>query len=335
MQLPGLALHSARQARVFALAAIALLVGAPALAQGTIAGTVITEGTNAPVASAQVSVVGQNVGTVADVAGRFRLTLPQQTGEVELDVRRIGYRQARVRAQIGDENVRVVLTERSIDLEAVVTTGTIGATARKELGNAVPVIDAADVVNKGTVKSLQDLLNGRAAGVVIQPATGAVGSGSRIRVRGTGSFALRNEPLIYVDGVRTVNDPATGPANQAFGSSSISRLNDINPDDIESIEIIKGPAAATLYGTEASNGVIQIITKKGTTGAPRWSFATRLGVNYLPDPEGRWPINYAAVRRTSDTTRFDTLSIDIIERENARGTPVFMTGMVREYDLST
>ena len=235
-------------ARALWAAAAALLVGAPALAQqGTIAGTVVTEGSNAPVASAQVTVVGQNIGTIADAAGRFRLTLPQQqTGEVELDVRRIGYRQARVRAQVGDENVRVVLSERSIDLDAVVTTGTVGATARRELGNAVSRIDAADEAGRGSVKSLQDLLNGRAAGVVIQPASGAVGTGARIRIRGAGSFALRNEPLIYIDGVRTNNDPSSGPANQSFGSRSISRLNDINPDDIESIEIIKGPAAATL-----------------------------------------------------------------------------------------
>jgi TonB-dependent SusC/RagA subfamily outer membrane receptor len=112
-------------------------------------------------------------------------------------------------------------------------------------------------------------------------------------------------------------------------------MNDINPDDIESIEIIKGPAAATLYGTEASNGVIQIITKKGTTGAPRWSLSTRNGVNYLRDPEGRWPVNYAAVQRPGAPAGvLDTLSIDIIERENARGTPVFSTGQVREYDFS-
>src|SRR5687767_9899155 len=199
MRLPSLDLRTSARPQLRVLAAIALFVGAPALAQqGTIAGTVVTEGTNAPVASAQVTIVGQNIGTVADASGRFRLTLPQQqTGEVELDVRRIGYRQARQRVQVGDENVVVTLAERSIDLEAVVTTGTVGATARKELGNAVSRIDAADEASRGTVKSLQDLLNGRAAGVVIQPATGAVGTGSRIRVRGTGSFALRNEPLIY------------------------------------------------------------------------------------------------------------------------------------------
>src|SRR5688572_22436834 len=102
MALPRSELHTSPRSRLRALAAVALLVGAPALAQqGTIAGTVVTEGTNAPVASAQVTVVGQNIGTVADASGRFRLTLQQQTGEVELDVRRIGYRQARQRVQVG------------------------------------------------------------------------------------------------------------------------------------------------------------------------------------------------------------------------------------------
>src|SRR5919108_1208341 len=342
MQLPGLALRSSRGSHVLELAAMALLMGAPALAQqGTIAGTVITEGTNAPVASAQVSVVGQNIGTVADAAGRFRLTMPQQTGEVELEVRRIGYRQARVRAQIGDENVRVVLTERSIDLEAVVTTGTVGATARKELGNAVSRIDAADETNKGTVKSLQELLNGRAAGVVIQPASGAVGTGSRIRVRGTGSFSLRNEPLIYIDGVRTNNDPATGPENQSFGSRSISRLNDINVDDIESIEIIKGPAAATLYGTEASNGVIQIITKKGAAGRARWNVSMKTGLNYLADPEGRFWVNYqcnATLTAPNNTPEFcpaaNIVTLDIVEREKQAGRNIWQTGQMHDLDLN-
>src|SRR5688572_6598085 len=343
MRLPSLQLHIATGSRMRALAAAALLAGAPALAQqGTIAGTVITEGTNAPVASAQVTVVGQNVGTVADAAGRFRLTLPQQqTGEVELDVRRIGYRQARVRAQIGDENVVVTLAERSIDLEAVVTTGTVGATARKELGNAVSRIDAADEAGRGSVKSLQDLLNGRAAGVVIQPATGAVGTGSRIRVRGTGSFALRNEPLIYIDGIRTNNDPASGPSNQAFGSSSISRLNDINPDDIESIEIIKGPAAATLYGTEASSGVIQIITKKGMAGRARWNLNMKAGVNYLDDPEGRFWLNYqctATLTAPNNTPEFcpraSIVTIDIVEREKQAGRNIWQTGQLHDIDVN-
>ena len=337
MPLPSWKLQPSPGPRLRALAAVALFASAPALAQGTIAGTVITEGTNAPVPSAQVTVVGQNFGTVADAGGRFRLTLPQQSGEVELDVRRIGYRQVRVRAQIGDENVRVVLSERSIDLEAVVTTGTVGATAQKELGNAVSRINAAEETNRGTVKSLQDLLNGRAAGVVVQPATGAVGTGSRIRVRGVGSFALRSEPLIYVDGIRTVNDPATGPANQAFGSSSISRLNDINPDDIESIEIIKGPAAATLYGTEASSGVIQIITKRGSAGRARWNLTMKAGANYFDNPEGRLWTNYqCSITPPAGTLcpAANVITIDIVEREKQAGRNIFQTGQMSDIDLN-
>src|SRR2546422_4864734 len=97
---------------------------------------------------------------------------------------------------------------------------------------------------------------------------------------------------MYVDGVRVDADAATGPINQAFGSSSISRYNDFNPDDIESIEIVKGPAATTLYGTEASSGVIQIITKQGTPGPARWNFTVRQGANFLNNPEDRFPTNY-------------------------------------------
>lgn len=339
MRLSRLHVHASPRSRARALAAIALLAAAPALAQqGAIAGTVLTEGTDAPVASAQVTVVGQNIGTIADAAGRFRLTLPQQqTGEVELEVRRIGYRQARVRARVGDENVRVVLAERSIDLEAVVTTGTVGATARKELGNAVSAIDAAAETQKGTVRSLQDLLNGRAAGVLIQPGSGAVGTGSRIRVRGTGSFALRNEPLIYIDGVRTNNDPASGPAGQGFGSRSISRLNDINPEDIESIEIIKGPAAATLYGTEASAGVIQIITKKGMAGRARWNLSMKAGVNYLDDPEGRFWTNYQCSITPPPGTfcpAANVITLDIVEREKAAGRNIWQTGQMHDIDVN-
>src|SRR5207237_8837083 len=131
------------------------------------------------------------------------------------------------------------------------------------------------------VNDVKDVRNGRGAGVLIQPATGAVGSGSRIRIRGASSFSLTNQPLVYVDGVRVDADFASGPQNQDFGSSSISRFNDFNPDEIESIEVVKGPAAATLYGTEASNGVIQIITKRGSPGPARWDFTLRRGVNFL------------------------------------------------------
>ncbi|MGH7665122.1 MAG: TonB-dependent receptor plug domain-containing protein, partial [Gemmatimonadaceae bacterium] len=317
-----------RSHRALFLAALFTFLPALGGAQtGIVAGIVVTEGSGSPVAGAQVQVEGTTLGALSDVAGRFRIA--GLTGsQVTLDVRRIGFRPTRQTASVGDLGVRIEITERAIELDQVVVTGTPGATEKRAIGNSIATIDASEITEKTQVNSLQELLNGRAAGVVIMPATGAVGSGSRIRIRGSGSFSLSNQPLIYVDGIRINSDPTTGPVNQGFGSQSISRINDINPEEIESIEILKGPAAATLYGTEASNGVIQIITKRGSSSQPRWNLTVKQGGNYLRDPEGRFETNYQV---DADD---NVLSIDIVERENDRGTPIFTTGHLQEVDLS-
>jgi TonB-linked SusC/RagA family outer membrane protein len=317
------------------LALVLQLIAVPAAQSqgaGVISGVILGSGAQ-PLPSAQLHVLGTDLRATTDASGRFRIAGVPGT-QANLQVRRIGYRMERRDVRVGDTNLLITLTEQSVALDAVVVTGTAGGQSKRELGNSVSIINAAQTKEIAPINSVQNLLNGRAPGVFVNSATGNVGAGARIRIRGASSVSLSNEPLIYVDGIRVNNSPATGPANQSFGSSSISRVNDFNPDDIESIEIIKGPAAATLYGTEASNGVIQIITKRGTTGAPRWSLATRLGTNYLQNPEGRWPVNYAAVLRPGSTTVRDTVPIDIIDRENARGTPVFESGPLREYDLS-
>ena len=321
-------------ARAIATAALfAATTAAGAQQTGSIGGIVLGAGAQ-PVGAAQVRVAATQQGTTTDDNGRFRLD--GLTGsQVTIEVRRIGYRVESRVVNVGDMNLRIPLTVQSVVLNEVVVTGTAGGQSKRELGNAVSTIDASATKEIAPINSVQNMLAGRAPGVFINSATGNVGAGARVRIRGASSISLSNEPLLYVDGVRVNNTPASGFSNQAFGSSSISRMNDINPDDIESIEIIKGPAAATLYGTEASNGVIQIITKKGTTGAPRWSFATRIGTNYLQDPEGRWPVNYAAVPVPGGPpTARDTVSIDIMDLEKARGTPVFRSGLLQEYDLS-
>src|SRR6266566_1011321 len=250
---------------------------------GSVAGTVVNRATGAPVAAAQVTVAGTALRAFTDASGRFTLNDVLGTTAV-LQIRMIGFRARTDTVNVGDTNVRIALDQKALELEQVVVTGTAAATAQRELGHTVSRINAAEVTQQGAINSVQDLLNGRAAGVLIQPATGAVGSGSRIRIRGASSLSLTNQPLVYVDGVRVDADFATGPQNQSFGSSSISRFNDFNPDDIENVEIVKGPAATTLYGTEASNGVIQIITKRGTQGAPRWNFTLRQGANLTVTP---------------------------------------------------
>src|ERR687892_2916587 len=121
------------------------------------------------------------------------------------------------------------------------------------------------------------------------------------------------------------NDPSAGP-NIRQGRQ-VNRMNDINPEDIESIEVIKGPAAATLYGTEASNGVIQIITKRGRAGESRWNLTVKQGANFLGNPEGRFWTNYQVVAG-------DTVTLDIVEREDSLGLPIWRTGHLQEYNLS-
>ena len=327
-----------RGVRCLLAGAVALVAGlvplSPLAAQtGVVAGTVVgTAGQ--PIAGAIIRVAGTQLGTSSDATGRFRI--PGVSGDsVTLEVRRIGYRAERFPVNVGNTDLRLSLVEQSVVLDEVVVTGTAGGQSRRELGNAVSTIDASGTKEKAPINSVQNLLAGRVPGLFVQSATGNVGAGARVRIRGASSISLSNEPLLYIDGVRVNSSPASGFANQAFGSASISRMNDINPDDIESIEVIKGPAAATLYGTEASNGVIQIITKKGAIGDTRWTFATRVGTNYLPDPEGRWPTNYARITVPGSSPARDTvISINIMSLENARGTPVFDNGVLREYDLS-
>src|SRR5690606_27562453 len=127
----------------------------------------------------------------------------------------------------------------------------------------------SEVTQASAVNSMQDLLTGRTPGLAFSAGSGGVGTGSAITIRGNGSFNLARDPLIYVDGVRVDNDSQAGPDVGNGRGGSV--LDDFNPEDIESIEIIKGPAAATLYGTEASAGVIQIITKRGAEGEPAFN----------------------------------------------------------------
>src|SRR5436305_6632359 len=108
-------------------------------------------------------------------------------------------------------------------------------------------------------------------GLQVQRASGQLGTGGVTRIRGVSSLSLSSEPIIFIDGVRADNSAGSNSVAFSGGGDTPSRINDLDPDDIESIQVLKGPSAATLYGTEASNGVIQIITKHGTAGRPTWS----------------------------------------------------------------
>ncbi|MGH7502911.1 MAG: SusC/RagA family TonB-linked outer membrane protein [Longimicrobiales bacterium] len=251
------------------LAANALLAAsfagpAPAAAQatGSVRGTVIEAGTQQPLVGAQVSVEGTQRGGLTDSNGSFLITgVP--VGTVTVRVESIGYRSVEQQTSVADGQAAVVnfeLQQSAIGLDEIVVTGTAGRTTKRAIGNSVGSIDAAQITEAAPINNVQQLIQGRTPGVTLFASSGVVGGSSRIRIRGASSLTAGNEPVIFIDGVRVQSGTASTEGNTAQG---ISLLESINPNDIESIEVIKGPAAATLYGAEAATGVIQIITKKG------------------------------------------------------------------------
>jgi len=320
-----------RTSRPWRLGAAFLIGLLPALlhaqATGVVSGTVIDARTLRGIDGAQVSVEGGSQGALTDASGGFRLTGLSGT-DVTLSVRRIGYRPTTERVRVGRTDVRVSLTEQVATLGELVITGTAEPVERRAIGNSVTKVDAAAVQNIAPASNVSSLINGRAPGVVLMGGSGAVGSGPRIRVRGAASLSLSDQPLIYVDGIRIANDVSSGPQSQFFSSGVISRLNDIDPENIESIEVIKGPAAATLYGTEANNGVIQIITKRGKAGRPVYGVNTRIGNNWFQGAEGRIGRTY---RRMPDNSIAEW---NPVAADREAGKELFRNGLSQSYNMT-
>ncbi len=191
------------------------------------------------------------------------------------------------------------LAEAAAVLEQVVSTA-VGEQRRVELGNSIATINADSITRSAPITQLTDVLAGRAPGVEVLEQQGQVGAGPRIRIRGVSSFTLSNDPIIYIDGVRA--DGAAGSFNPVAPSvvtisPTPSRLNDIDPGDIASIDVLKGPSAATEYGTDAANGVIVLKTKRGQVGGPKWEFHAEQGLSDVP---AHFPVNWDAFGHTTD-----------------------------------
>jgi TonB-linked SusC/RagA family outer membrane protein len=315
-----------------------LLAAAPLAAQqpaGSVEGEVVDGRTRRGVTGAQVYVVnagsvsGTGVGTVTDARGRYVLSgVP--AGPQTVEARHIGYRTSTQTTEVragATTTVSFELQESAVALDAIVVTGTAAATRRVEIGNALTQLNAADIREAAPISNLSQMLQTRASGVRVAGRSGMVGAGADITIRGGSSLTLSSRPIIYIDGVRVDNTMSSGPRNTGAGTPS--RLDDIPPEDIESIEIIKGPAAATLYGTEASNGVIQIITRRGSPGAaPTITAAIRQGAQWLHNPAELFGSNY---RLQPDGT---VLEQNLIEEEEAAGRPIFRTGHLQNYAVS-
>jgi TonB-dependent starch-binding outer membrane protein SusC len=281
------------------LAFLALLVAAsPALAQqGSVQGRVVDQGSLRPMNAVQVYVQGQNIGGVTDAQGRFRID-GVAAGQVTVMAQIIGYatESSVVSVTAGAVvDVNFQLRSRAITMDDIVVTGTGAPAQRRQLGQTINSVDGA-ALQQSPITTVADALQGRVPGIGGQ-AMGETGAATRITLRGVASLntSLRNEPLIYVDGIRMDN------RTFAVGGVAENRLGDINPADIERIEVIKGAAAATLFGTEASSGVIQIFTKRGAAQAPVWTFGIDQQIIHLP--HSKWPFQAGFNRTTGEVVQ--------------------------------
>nr|MBP7472004.1 SusC/RagA family TonB-linked outer membrane protein [Prevotella sp.] len=257
------------------LACLFLSVGM-ALAQTQISGTVVSSEDGEPIVGASVLVAGTKAGTITDVDGHF--TLSASTGS-KLVVSYLGMLSKTVTA---NTNMKVKLDPDNKQLDEVVVTAMGITREKKSLGYASQELSSKDLNTAGT-SSLASAMQGKLTGVDIRTSSGAPGASAQIVIRGARSFDGNNTPLYVVDGMPISSEPDFSTGQSVTGSDYASRTIDLNPDDIESINVLKGQAASALYGLRASNGVILITTKRGskTTTKPVITFSTDLSAQTL------------------------------------------------------
>ena len=292
--------------RLFFVLCLFLSIPISAFAQLTIQGTVTDErGEGLP--DANIIVVGTTSGTNTDAQGNFALYLPEPEAETTIEARFVGYKSARqtIRQNNGLVEVSFQLTVDALQFDEIVVTGLSVAASKKQLGNAISTLNIRQLESTGAT-SLDKALTGKLAGALIQQNSGNPAGGVTIRLRGTGTVLGDADPLYLVDGVIVNND---SPELIRLGGGAQNRLIDLNLNDVERIEIVKGAAAAALYGSRANNGVVQIFTKRGAQGKPRITYTYGLSTSKI---RKTLPVNRATVDNRgnknpdgSDVQRFD------------------------------
>ena len=297
---------SSRWTRLIAAAILAVPALGHAQGGATISGTVSERGSNNPLERAQVSIVGKANAVASDAKGGFTLR-GVDAGTVTVRAQYIGYEAREQVVQVaanGTVRVNFALTRTAVTLSGVIVTAT-GEERRRSVGTAMATVDTAQI-ERSAATNTQQLLAGSTPGVTVLANGGQPGAGATVRLRGVNSVSMGNSPLIYVDGVRVYG--GNTPTNVG-GRQFSSPLNDIAAEDIDHIEIVKGPAATTLYGTEASGGVLQIFTKQGVEGAPRWNLSVTSGYNNMghvgpaSDTTGLYLNSCAGVHVMNDSAR--------------------------------
>jgi TonB-linked SusC/RagA family outer membrane protein len=255
----------------------------------TISGHVTNSVNGDPVAGATVSVVGTSTTAATSERGDFSLSAPDEA--VTLLIRHIGYKRSTIPVPADQSTVDVRLEPDVFNLEAVVVTGQATGVERRNLPNAVATVAAGDLTHT-PAPSVETAIQGKVAGGVIQQNSGAPGGGIQVKLRGVSTINGLSSPLYVVDGVimsdvaitnnqQVVTLSNSGSNPSPLQQNQVNRIADLNPYDIENVEVLKGASAAAIYGSKAANGVVVVTTKRGQPGEPRFNVTQRLGFSEL------------------------------------------------------
>lgn len=276
-----------------------------------VVGQVTAAETGVPLVGATITIAGTSLSAVTRDSGYFAISKVPMGGRT-ITARLIGYHPVARKVVVDSAFVRAdfALEAQPARLEELVSTAT-GSRRRLELGNAITTIQADSVAQVAPIKNMTDLLETRVPGLTVQRTSGAPGDPARLRLRGVSSVFRGNDPIIILDGVRVYSDQtslrsgnladlARNVSNNAAGVdvAAPSPLDQIDPNSVETVEVLKGPSAATLYGADAANGVIVITTKRGRPGPPHWTASVTHGRSTMAGeyPEGyfRWGHSFSS-----------------------------------------
>lgn len=262
-------------------------------AQFSLSGTVMDD-SNVPMIGANILIEGTSIGTTVDIDGSFKLDIPSNNETIVITY--TGYKTQELAVSAETPVLNITLLEGSSSLDEIVITGLATTVKRSNAANAVARVDAKELTGVAAVTTTESALVGKFKGAEIKNSSGAPGGGTSFKLRGTTSISGSSQPLVIVDGVYIDNSSIPAGLNivsAAAGGGSTSnqdnpsnRLADIDPNDIESVEILKGASTAAIYGSRASGGVVIITTKRGSAGKTKVNFSQSLGFTEMLNPLG-------------------------------------------------
>ena len=269
---------------LFCTATAVLMLSSVASAQRDVSGRVTIIGTGESVADASVGVIGIPVGVRTNARGEYRMRVPD--GDITLATRMIGYKRQTIRLTAGQTTANFELEKDVLQLDAITVTGAATTVERRNATSSVSQV-SADQLQRVPAVSIENALQGKVLGASINMNNGAPGGGGQIQIRGASSLIGKIDPLYVIDGVIVSNDVRSNSQRYITNSlnpgeeNGTNRLADINPNDVESVEVLKGSVASAIYGSQATNGVVVITTKRGRSGAPRFALTQRIGTFQL------------------------------------------------------